>query len=166
VDPKFFQSSGPLRGLKRDLSEGGLRVPFIARWPGKIKPGQSELPAAFWDFLPTAAELAGTNAPAAVDGISFLPTLLGQTQTNRHAFLYWESHERGFQQAVRLGDWKAVRLAPGTPLELYHLKTDLGEKKNVAADNPKVVAQMEEYLKTARTDSAQWPVPEAKSQAQ
>jgi arylsulfatase A-like enzyme len=166
VAPKFFQSAGPLRGLKRDLYEGGLRVPFIARWPGQIKPGESDLSAAFWDFLPTAAELAGTNAPGKIDGLSFLPTLLGQTQTNRHEFLYWEFHERGFQQAVRMGDWKAVRPGLGKPLELYNLKTDLGEKKNVAAENPKVVAKIEDYLKSARTDSPDFPVREAKSQEQ
>lgn len=165
VDPKFFQSAGPLRGSKRDLYEGGIRVPFIAHWPGKIKPGVSELPVAFWDVMPTAAEIAGTNAPATVDGISFLPTLLGQTQTNQHAFFYWECYERGFQQAVRMGEWKAVRPGVGKPLELYNLKTDLGEKKNVAEDNPKVVGQIEEYLKTARTDSGQWPVPAAKTAA-
>ena len=159
VDPGFFASAGPLRGLKRDLYEGGIRVPLIVRWPGRIKPGRvNDDPWAFWDFLPTAAELAGAPAPANLDGISMLPALLGQPQTNRHEFLYWEFHERGFQQAVRMGDWKAVRLGPGRALELYHLKTDLGEKHDVAAQNPAVVARIEEHLKTARTDSAQWPV--------
>ena len=87
-----------------------------------------------------------------------LPTLLGQPQTNHHDFLYWEFHERGFQQAVRMGDWKAVRLKVGAPLELYNLKTDIGEKDNVAAKNPEVVAKIEAYLKTARTESEQWPI--------
>jgi arylsulfatase A-like enzyme len=158
VDPKFFQSGGPLRGIKRDLYEGGIRVPLIARWPGKIKPGVSDLPAAFWDFLPTAAELAGAKAPAHIDGISLLPTLRGQPQTNQHAFLYWEFHERGFQQAVRMGDWKAVRLKVGQPLELYNLQTDLGETTDVAGQNPGVVAKIEAYLKTARTESELWPI--------
>ncbi len=159
VDPNFFQSSGPLRGIKRDLYEGGIRVPFIARWPGKIKAGTTNnLPAAFWDFLPTGAELAQAKPPPNSDGISLLPTLLGQPQTNRHEFLYWEFHERGFQQAVRMGDWKAVRLSVGAPLELYNLKTDLGEKHNVAEQNPAVVAKIEACLKTARTDSEHWPV--------
>ena len=104
VDPNFFRSSGVLRGIKRDLYEGGIRVPFIIRWPGHIKPGTvSDEPFAFWDFLPTAAELAGAKLPGKTDGISMLPTLLGQPQTNRHEFLYWEFHERGFQQAVRMG---------------------------------------------------------------
>lgn len=158
VDPKFFQSSGPLRGIKRDLYEGGIRVPLIVRWPARIKPGLVAEPWAFWDFLPTAAEIAGAKAPENIDGISMLPTLLGKGQTNQHEFFYWEFHEGGFQQAARMGDWKALRLQAGAPLELYNLQTDLGEKQNVAADNPKIVAQFEEYLKTARTDSPQWPI--------
>ena len=159
VNPEFFQSSGPWRGLKRDLYEGGIRVPMIARWPARIKAGAvSEQVWALWDFLPTAAELAGVPPPAGLDGISILPTLLGQPQTNQHEFLYWEFHEKGSKQAVRMGDWKAVRPAPRTPLELYHLKTDLGEKQNVAAQNPEVVAKIEAYLKTARTESDRWPL--------
>jgi arylsulfatase A-like enzyme len=164
VDPAFFRSSGPLRGIKRDLYEGGIRVPFIVRWPGHIKPGTvNDQPFAFWDFLPTAAEIAQAKLPGRIDGISMLPTLLGQPQTNRHDFLYWEFHERGFQQAVRMGDWKAVRLGVGEPLELYNLKTDMGEKTNVAAQNPEAVAKIEDYLKTARTDSQDWPIRPAKN---
>ena len=164
VDPAFFKSGGPLRGIKRDLYEGGMRVPLIVRWPGHIKPGTvSAEQFAFWDFLPTAAAMAGAKAPEPIDGISMLPTLLGQPQTNRHDFLYWEFHERGFQQAVRMGDWKAVRLKLGAPLELYNLKTDIGEKDNVAASNPEVVAKIEAFLKTARTDSEQWPIKPAKA---
>jgi arylsulfatase A-like enzyme len=163
VDPKFFQSSGPLRGIKRDLYEGGIRVPLIVRWPGKIKPGtKCDRVSAFWDFLPTAAEIAQTNVTQQLDGLSLLPALLGKPQTNHHDFLYWEFHERGFQQAVRMGDWKAVRLQVGAPLELYNLSTDLGEKQNVAAQNPEVVAKIEDYLRTARTESADWPIKPAK----
>lgn len=159
VDPKFFQSAGPLRGIKRDLYEGGIRVPLIVRWPGKIRAGTTnDQPWAFWDFLPTAAEIAKVQAPKDLDGISFLPTLLGKKQTNQHEFLYWEFHENGSKQAVRLGDWKAVRLAPGKPLELYNLRHDLGETKDVAAEHPDIVARIEEYLKTARTESPQWPL--------
>ncbi|HWI58388.1 MAG TPA: arylsulfatase [Bacillota bacterium] len=166
VDPKFFQSSGLLRGLKRDLYEGGIRVPLIVRWPGRIRAGAvNDTPWAFWDFLPTAAEIAQVKAPEQMDGVSMLPTLEGQTQTNQHAFLYWEFHERGFQQAVRMGDWKAVRLQVGAPLELYNLKTDLGEKENVAEKHPEVVARIEEYLKTARTESEAWPIKAAKEKA-
>ena len=159
VDPRFFESSGPLRGIKRDLYEGGIRVPLLVRWPGKIKPGQiNEQPWAFWDFLPTAAALAEAKPPANLDGISILPLLLGETQTNRHEYLYWEFHERGFQQAIRMGDWKAVRPQAGEPLELYNLKADLGEKRNVAGENPQVVAKMEQLFKNARTDTPDWPI--------
>jgi len=166
VDPKFLRSSGPLRGTKRDLTEGGIRVPMIVRWPGRIAPGQvSDFPWAFWDFLPTAAEIAGTNAPGDLDGFSLLPLLTGREQTNRHEFLYWEFHERGFQQALRMGDWKAIRPQAGEPLELYNLKTDLGEQQNVAAQQQDVVAKIEALLKTARTDSERWPIkkPEGKT---
>lgn len=167
IKPGFFSSSGPLRGIKRDLYEGGIRVPMIARWPGRIKPGTvSDQVWAFWDFLPTAADIAGVKPPAGVDGISILPTLLGQKQTNQHEFLYWEFHEKGSRQAVRLGDWKGVRLGPGEPLELYNLKADLGETNNIATAHPEIVRKIEAYLKTARTESARWPLLTAKEQAE
>jgi arylsulfatase A-like enzyme len=167
VDPKFFQSSGNLRGIKRDLYEGGIRVPMIVRWPGKIKPGQvNDQIWAFWDFLPTAAEIADVKAPEKIDGISMVPTFLSQRQTNQHAGLYWEFHERGFQQAARMGDWKAVRPQADEKLELYNLKTDISEKHNVAEKNPEIVAKMDAYLKTARTESEQFPIQkEAKKKA-
>jgi arylsulfatase A-like enzyme len=159
VDPTFFNSSGPLRGIKRDLYEGGIRVPLIVRWPGKIKPGQvSDLNAAFWDVLPTLAEIAGAARPKPVDGISFLPTLLGKPQTNHHDFLYWEFHEGGFKQAARHGDWKAVRLKPESGLELYNLKTDIGETNNVASSKSNIVSTFETFFKTARTEDANWPI--------
>jgi arylsulfatase A-like enzyme len=159
VDPKFFNSSGPLRGIKRDLYEGGIRVPLIARWPGTIKPGQTSTEVCtFWDFLPTAAELAGAKTPPNLDGISIVPTLLGKPQTNHHDLVYWEFHERGFQQAGRMGDWKAVRPQAGEPLELYDLKNDIGEKTNVADKHPDVVAKMDALLKRTRTDSPDWPI--------
>jgi arylsulfatase A-like enzyme len=159
VDPKFFQSAGPLRGIKRDLYEGGIRVPLIVRWPGKIKAGQvNSEPWAFWDFLPTAAALGEAGTPPKIDGLSMLPSLLGQISTNRHESLYWEFHERGFQQAMRAGDWKAVRPQPDEPLELYDLKTDVGEKKDVAGEHPEVVAQIEQLMTNARTDAPEWPI--------
>ncbi|MDB6034423.1 MAG: N-acetylgalactosamine-6-sulfatase [Verrucomicrobiales bacterium] len=159
VDPEFFKSSGPLRGIKRDLYEGGIRVPMIARWPGKIKAGTvSEQVWAFWDFLPTAADIAGVSVPPGNDGISMLPTLLGQKQTNQHEFLYWEFHEKGSTQAVRMGDWKAIRPEVGKPLELYHLKADIGETTNVASEHPEIVEQIERYLKTARKADPRWPL--------
>jgi arylsulfatase A-like enzyme len=159
VDPTFFQSSGPLRGIKRDLYEGGIRVPLIVRWPQRIKAGQvNSEPWAFWDFLPTAAALGEAGTAPKIDGISMLPTLLGQTSTNRHESLYWEFHERGFQQAMRVGNWKAVRPQADEPLELYDLKTDLGEKKNVARAHPQVVAKMEQLIKDAQTETPEWPI--------
>jgi arylsulfatase A-like enzyme len=165
VDPTFFQSSGPFRGIKRDLYEGGIRVPLIVRWPARIKRGAvSDQVGAFWDFLPTAAEIAQVPVPEKLDGLSLLPALLAKPQTNQHDFLYWEFHERGFQQAVRMGDWKAVRPQVGEALELYNLKTDPGEKENMAEKNPEVVAKIEAFLKTARTESEDWPIKPAKSQ--
>jgi len=162
VNPKFLESSGPLRGIKRELTEGGIRVPMLARWPGKINSGTASGQAwAFWDVLPTLAAIAGARPPATTDGISMLPTLLGQPQTRQHDFLYWEFHERGFSQAVRMGDWKAIRSGGDGPLELYNLKTDLGEKENVAAKHPDIIAKVEDYLKTARTESERWPIKEA-----
>ena len=157
-DPDFFRDSGPLRGIKRDLYEGGIRVPTIARWPARIKPGQvSDHAWAFWDFLPTAAEIAGQPTPAGIDGISFLPALTGGQQ-RKHEYLYWEFHERGFKQAVRMGDWKAVRLSRSRPIELYNLAEDLGETRDVAAKNPGVVKKMEELFAAARSESEFWPV--------
>jgi arylsulfatase A-like enzyme len=159
ADPKFFQSSGPLQGFKRDLTEGGIRVPMIVRWPGHIKPGTvSDQVWAFWDSLPTAAELAQAKVPPHLDGISMVPTLLGKQEQKQHDFLYWEFHERGFQQAARGGDWKALRRKPGGPLELYDLKSDVGETTNVADKHPEVVARFESYLKGARTESSLVPV--------
>ena len=159
VDPKFFNSSGPWRGTKRDLYEGGVRVPMIVRWPGKIKPGQlNDFVWANWDFLPTAADIALATVPKDIDGFSVLPLLLGQTQTNRHDFLYWEFHERGFQQAARMDGWKAVRPQAGEKLELYDLKTDPAEKQDVAEKNPEIVAKFEKFLKTARSESDRWPM--------
>jgi len=160
-DPKVSNSSGPLRGIKRDLYEGGIRVPMIVRWPGAVKAGStSEQTWAFWDFLPTAAEIGGAPAPAATDGISMLPAILGQKQEKQHEYLYWEFHEGGFKQAVRLGDWKAVRQGTKKPIELYDLKTDIGETKDVAAEHPDVVKHVEAILAAGRTDSKEFPIRE------
>jgi arylsulfatase A-like enzyme len=159
ADPAFFQGWGPLRGFKRDLTEGGIRVPMIVRWPGQVKAGSVNTHVwAFWDFLPTAAELAGAKPPADIDGMSVVPTLLGKGEQKRHEFLYWEFHERGSQFAVRMGDWKAIRPALDAPLRLYDLAKDLHEDNDVAAKHPEVVAKIEAYLKTARTASKEWPL--------
>jgi arylsulfatase A-like enzyme len=159
-DPGFFRSSGPLTGRKRDLYEGGIRVPMLARWPGRIKAGSvTDHPSAFWDVLATCAELAGADAPEGLDGISFVPTLLGTGQQRKHRFMYWEFHERGYtEQAVRMGKWKAVRHGPNQPLELYDLANDVSERNDVASANLDVVQTLEVYLETARTPSELWPL--------
>jgi arylsulfatase A-like enzyme len=159
VDPQFHKSSGGLRGKKRDLYEGGIRVPMIVRWPAQLEGGQvSDFPWAHWDFLPTAADIAQTKAPKAIDGISLYPLLTSKPQTNSHEFLYWEFHEQGFQQAARSGEWKVVRPQADEPLELYNLTRDSAEKNNVAKQHPEIVSKFEKYLKTARTESALWPI--------
>jgi len=164
-NPDFNDSNGPLRGIKRDLYEGGIRVPTLARWPGKIKPGSAtDHISGFWDFLPTCANLAGFKPPKDIDGISMVPALLGKPQKQKkHEFLYWEFHEQGKKQAVRMGDWKGVRLnvakKPVGPIELYNLKTDIGEKNNIADKHPDIVAKIEGYMKTARTPSKDWRWP-------
>ena len=158
-DPAFFESAGPFRGIKRDLYEGGIRVPMIVRWTGKTKPGvTSSQPWAAWDLLPTLAEIARVPAPSEIDGISMLPTFLGLRQEKQHDFYYWETHDDVSKQAARMGDWKGIRPAPGKALEIYNLKEDSGESRNVAAANPEIVVQFEEYLRTARTASANWPI--------
>ena len=156
--PAFFKSSGGLRGIKRDLYEGGIRVPMIASWPGTIPAGRvSDHPWTHWDMFPTLAELASAKTPPRLDGISMARALRGHPQP-AHDFLYWEFHERGFQQAVRMGRWKAVRPARDQALELYDLQTDPAERTNVAASQPDVVKKIEAYLRTARTESERWPV--------
>ena len=153
-----FDSSGPLRGGKRDLYEGGVRVPLIARWPNSIAAGgETDHISAFWDFVPTVCELTGAAAPADADGISYAPTLLGKGQQTPHDYLYWEFHERGGKQAVRQGKWKAVQLdldkKRKTRLELYDLSNDLGETKDVAAEHPEVVAKMRQLMREAHVDT-------------
>ncbi|MEM6631622.1 MAG: arylsulfatase [Bacteroidota bacterium] len=152
----FFNSNGELRGTKRDLYEGGIRVPMIARWPGKIPGGtSSNHMCAFWDVLPTFCDIAGTETPEGIDGISFLPSLLGDNDEQKvHDYLYWEFYELGGRQAVREGDWKYVKLNvrdPESPLvkELYNLKSDLGETQNVMDQHPEIVEKLEGRMQEA-----------------
>jgi arylsulfatase len=167
VDYEFFASVGPLRGLKGSVYEGGIRVPMIARWPGKIEPGSvTDHISAFWDVMPTIAELTGTKPPAGIDGISFLPTLLGQPQKQRkHEFLYWEFPSYGGQQAVRMGKWKAVRqkmLRRNNPdplrIELYDLEHDIGEQHDVAAKYPEIVERIRRIMEREHTPSRLFPL--------
>ncbi len=159
-DPDFFDSNGPLRGTKRALYEGGIRVPMLVRWPGHVPPGTtSDRIAYFGDVLPTAAALAGTGAPDGLDGLSFLPTLLGRP-ARQHPYLYWEFYEQGSRQAVLAGDWKALRQPMFTgAVELYDLRTDIGERHNVADRHPDVVARLASLMTEAHTPSPLWTVP-------
>ncbi len=168
-DPEFFAASGPHRGIKRALTDGGIRVPFIARWPGKIAAGAvSDHVGYFGDFMATAAELAKAPVPEGLDSITIAPTLFGRAKDQaKHRFLYWEFHEGGFKQAALLdGRWKGLRLK-GTagPIELYDLSTDSNESGNIAATRPEIVKQLDEYLRTARSESEFWPIKEPKATA-
>ncbi len=153
-----FNASGPLRAKKGSLYEGGIRVPMIARWPGKIEPGSvSDHISCFQDVMPTFAELAGVEPPTDIDGISFLPALLGRSGQQQHEYLYWEL---GGQQAVRRGDWKAVRRfvrGEAKPIELYNLAKDLSESKDVADQHPEFAKKMERILREARQPSRLFP---------
>ena len=159
-DSTFFESAKPLRGLKGSVYEGGIRVPYIARWPGRIKAASTNNHiSAFWDFLPTCCELTGQKQPQDIDGISMLPTLLGRDKRqNKHEYLYWEL--RG-QQAIRMGKWKALRLKPGRKIQLYDLESDIAESKNLADKYPEIVAEMAEIFRTGRTESEVFPLPKA-----
>lgn len=158
-DYKPFGSMGPLRARKGSIYEGGIRVPMIVRWPGKVAAGAvNDYPWAFCDVLPTLCELAGARGvPRNVDGISVAPTLLGKKQ-NPERPLYWEDFGDGFHQAVRMGRWKGVRHGLAAPLELYDLAADIGESNNVAAGHQDVVANIEGFLRGCRTESGEYPV--------
>ena len=153
-----FNTNGNLRGRKGQVYQGGLRVPMIARWPDHVPAGRTDdTPWYFADVLPTFAEIAKTSFSNPVDGVSILPTLLGQPQDLSNRFQYWEQTSKGFDQAVRWNNWKAVRIGKKSPLELYDLSKDPSEATNVAAQNPAVVSRIEDYLKTARVESEDWP---------
>jgi len=162
TDYAFFGSTGPFRAFKGSVYEGGVRVPFIARWPGRIKAGAlSELPAVFYDALPTLCDLAGVKPPRNTDGLSILPTLLGKGRQAKHEFLFWDFNGYGGQQAVRLGDWKGVRrnLQLGeTGIELYNLATDVGEQRDAAAQHPEIVRRMAEIMRREHTPSDAFPI--------
>lgn len=167
ADSAFFQSAGPLRGLKGSLYEGGIRVPLIARWPGKIPAGRTtDHPSAFWDVLPTACEVAGAEPPPEIDGISFLPTLLGAGKQPQHEYLYWEFPGYGGQQAIRQGRWKAIRQdmlkkqnADPLRIELYDLQADIGEQRDLAGEHPQLVAELAEKMRAAHVPSKLFPIP-------
>ena len=162
-DPDFFNSNGALRGIKRDLYEGGIRVPFIAFWPGKIKPAVTPMPAALWDMYPTLLELGQTTYPAtAVDGMSLVPLLMGKKKQPQHPYLYWEFHENDGRQALRVKNWKAVLLNvskdPNPAVELYDLEKDPAESHNVAAEFPEQAKKMKELILKAHRYDPAWPL--------
>lgn len=156
ADPDFFRSYGPLRGIKRDVYEGGIRVPMVAWCPGKIKSGKkTDQVCAFWDVMPTLAELAGTTLLQPGDGISFLPTLFGKGEQKLHDYLYWEFHELNGREALRAGNWKLIRqpVVGETILELYDLSKDIHEDHNLASQFPDKVEELAVLMDSARTES-------------
>ena len=161
ADSPWFDSGGPFKSEsgwgKASLHEGGIRVPLIASWPGKIEPGsESDHLSAFWDLLPTLCELSGAEIPDDIDGISYLPELLGEGDQEKHPYLYWEFPEKNGQQAVRLDQWKAIRrdIKKGNlQLELYNLETDIQEQHNVTDQHPELIKQMEMIMKKEHTSA-------------
>lgn len=159
ADPDYFNSNGPFKGTKRDLYEGGIRVPLIVKWPGHVKPNtRTDHVSAFWDVFPTFASIADMEVPSSLDGVSFLPTLMGEEkEQKKHEYLYWEFHEKGGRQAIRKGNWKAVKYnvfaSTEDQMELYDLDTDIGEENNIAKEYPEIVEEMKLLFKEARTPS-------------
>lgn len=161
-EPAFFNSSAGFRGIKRQLSEGGIREPMIVSWPGKIKARQvSNHVGAFWDFMPTFAELTGQILQGHTDGLSILPILLHKGQQQQHEFLYWEFHEDGGRQAVRMGKWKGIREKaiknPYSAIALYDLANDPGETKNLASAFPEVVSKIRKIMQNEHTEHKDFP---------
>lgn len=155
ADPEYFDSNGVLRGLKRDVYEGGIRVPMLVHWLGKITPRTTDHISAFWDFVPTFAELIQASTPSHIDGISMIPTLFNNGEQRKHPHLYWEFHEQGGKQAVRKENWKFVKLqvndSTNVHTELYDLKNDEGETMNLVDAHPEKVVEFEVLLKKVRT---------------
>jgi uncharacterized sulfatase len=165
-DPNFANSNGPLRGIKRSLHDGGIRVPLIVRWPGRIGAGSmSDWVGGFQDILPTLAELAGAtaHAPSSLDGISFVPTLLGDASQADHDYLYWAFYERGAARAIRQGKWKAVQQPITQPIRLYDLSNDLGENHDLAATHREQVQQLAALMDQAHRPSPRWQFPQTKT---
>jgi uncharacterized sulfatase len=159
--PEMNDSNGALRGQKRDLTEGGIRIPLIARWPGQVPAGStSDAICSFADVLPTLAAIGGARLPKYLDGISLMPTLFGKPQPElADRTLYWEFHEGGFHRAARQGNWKAIQNSLRQPIQLYDLASDPGEEKNLASNHPDIVDRFKKIFAEARTESADWPIP-------
>jgi arylsulfatase A len=162
ADPDYFDSNRELRGYKRDMYEGGIRTPMLVKWPGKVKPGSvSDHISAFWDILPTLTDITGSETPPGLDGISFLPTLLGKTGQKKHDYLYWEFHEQGGKVAVRMDNWKAISLNVDknklVVTELYDLSNDIGETDNIVDAHPDIVKKIEDVMRQAHVKSEDFP---------
>ena len=160
-DPDFFAASGPLNGIKRSLTEGGIRVPFIARWPGRVAAGATSSHVGYFgDLMATFAELAAAKPPPNLDSISLVPTLLGRGTQLRHEYLYWEFYEQGISQGVLVDDrWKGIRLRTTTaPIQLFDLANDLGEKSDIAANHPEMVGRVGQLMRTAHVDNEHWKI--------
>jgi len=160
-NPDFFDANGPLRGIKRDLTDGGIRVPFIVRWPGRIAPGSTATHVGYFgDMMATFAELAGAAPPARLDSISIVPTLVARGEQPGHESLYWEFYESGVDQAVLLdGRWKGLRLeGTASPIQLFDLANDISEETDVAAAHPEIVARIEKILAGAHEPNEHWRI--------
>ena len=164
ADPDFFNSNGPFQGYKRDLHEGGIHVPMIVSWPIKVKKGsETDHVSAFWDILPTFSDIVGIETVGTLDGISFLPTLLGTDDQPTHSHLYWEFHEKGGKQAIRKGKWKGIKLnvfEGNETIQLYDLEQDPGETKDLASEYPEVVEEIKGLMQSSRTEDSEWPFEE------
>jgi arylsulfatase A-like enzyme len=164
-DPEFFDANGPVTGLKRSLTDGGIRVPFIARWPGKIKAGSvSSHVGYFGDMMATFAELAGAKTPPGLDSLTIVPTLVGRDgEQPKHPYLYWEFYEGGVSQAVLLeGRWKGIRLKRvNAPIQLFDLSADIAEQKDLAGSEPEIVSRIAQIMATAHVDNEHWKLPAA-----
>src|SRR5690606_20760685 len=160
ADPDFFNSNGPFQGYKRDLFEGGIRVPMVARWPSIVKPGtRLDHMSAFWDVWPTLAEVAGAPLPEGIDGISFLP-MLSAKEKRAHVYLYWEFHEQQGKQAVRKGDWKAIKLnvfEPDPAYLLFNIAEDPAESHDLSAEHPEILQELLQIMDAEHVEDPEWP---------
>ena len=162
ADPDFFNSNGIFRGYKRDVYEGGIRVPFITVWPGVVKQGTTDFMCSFWDMLPTFAEMTGNKAKSSVDGISLMPLLTGKGKQKQHEYFYFEFQEAGGRQAVRKGDWKLIRLKASqgdrSVYELYNLAADPSETTDLLASEPQKVKELKAIMEKAHVYDPNWPL--------
>lgn len=157
-DPEYFNSNMDLRGIKRDLYEGGVRTPFVVRWDAFIEPGtESDHISTFWDFLPTVCDVVDVEKPSNIDGISYLPTLLNKGRQKRHDNIYYEFFEQGGKQSFLKDDWKLVRLnvsnSDKTTEELYNLNIDMSETNNLIEQYPKRAARLRKLMDKSRIES-------------